>query len=83
MDTDLLEGVDDVRGFKDRSSWIREAIAEKLRNAGLKVSEALIYPPDRTTRTARKSDPPPADPIQKKAVKFEPAPNRKPKKPKL
>jgi hypothetical protein len=52
-DEELKRDIDMARGRRDRSLYIREAIAEKLRNDGFKVSEDLVYPPDRAGNTAK------------------------------
>jgi hypothetical protein len=46
-DAQLIADLDRARGRKDRSQFIREAIAEKLEAAGIRVPERLIYPPPR------------------------------------
>ena len=46
-DLELVSTLDKARGRKDRSLFIREAIAEKLARAGIRVREELIYPPQR------------------------------------
>ena len=46
-DLELVRNLDRARGRKDRSLYIREAIAEKLSSAGIRVREDLIYPPSR------------------------------------
>jgi SpoVK/Ycf46/Vps4 family AAA+-type ATPase len=46
-DEQLLGDMDGARGHKDRSLFIREAIAEKLRREGRQVPERLIHPPPR------------------------------------
>lgn len=47
VDEKMLAEIDSARGFKDRSQFVREAIAEKLATLGVKVAESLIYPPPR------------------------------------
>jgi|GEM_PF-5564447 len=47
VDEKMLAEIDSARGFKDRSQFVREAIAEKLASLGIKVAESLIYPPPR------------------------------------
>lgn len=54
-DKDLIAELDRARGRKDRSLFIREAIAAKLRDMGIKVPETLIYPPDRAKKVVRLS----------------------------
>jgi hypothetical protein len=46
-DAELLADIEKSRGRKDRSQFIREAIAEKLKGMGIHVREDLIYPPSR------------------------------------
>jgi hypothetical protein len=46
-DEELVAALDRARGYKDRSLFIREAIAEKLRKTGVSVPEKLIHPPPR------------------------------------
>ena len=43
----LVEKIDRARGPRTRSHFCREAIAEKLRTMGFKVSEQEIASPDR------------------------------------
>lgn len=43
----LIADLDRARGRKDRSQFIREAIAEKLQRVGIRVPQNLIYPPPR------------------------------------
>ena len=40
-------------GYSDRSSFIRDAIIEKLQAAGIKVSSALSLPPSRMGKGGR------------------------------
>jgi len=47
VDAEMLEKIDSARGFKDRSQFVREAIAGKLTAQGITVPESLIYPPPR------------------------------------
>lgn len=49
-DLELVRDLDRGRGRKDRSQFIREAIAEKLNGQGIRVREDLIYPPPRAAR---------------------------------
>jgi metal-responsive CopG/Arc/MetJ family transcriptional regulator len=49
-DQELVRDLDRGRGRKDRSRFIREAIAEKLNREGIRVREDLIYPPERAAR---------------------------------
>ena len=44
-DENLAAALDQARKFKDRSLFIREAIAEKLKQMGIDVPEEWIYPP--------------------------------------
>lgn len=53
MDAELLQEIEGARGRKSRSQFIREAIAEKLRAMGFKVSEDLVFPPDRAGNVAK------------------------------
>ena len=46
-DEKLIRDVDLRRGHKDRSQFIREAIAEKLKRMGIAVPEKLVYAPPR------------------------------------
>lgn len=46
-DVAFVRQLDLGRGRKDRSLFIREAIAQKLRDMNIKVPDSLIYPPDR------------------------------------
>jgi hypothetical protein len=46
-DEQLISDLDRARGRKDRSQLIREAIADKLQQLGIRVPENLIYPPPR------------------------------------
>jgi hypothetical protein len=46
-DEQLIADLDRARGRKDRSQFIREAIAEKLESLGIRVPERLIYLPPR------------------------------------
>ena len=47
LDEQLLGAMDRARGFKDRSQFVREAIAEKLRAMKIPVPERLVHPPPR------------------------------------
>ena len=47
LDSQLLRDIDIARGRKDRSQFIREAIAEKLTRMGIRIPESLIYAPAR------------------------------------
>lgn len=47
VDAELAAEMDRARRRKDRSQFIREAIAEKLDGMGVRVREELIYPPPR------------------------------------
>ena len=47
MDIGLASELDRARGRKDRSQFVREAIAEKLKRMKIRVPESLIYPPPR------------------------------------
>lgn len=51
-DLELVRELDRGRGRKDRSQFIREAIAAKLEGHGIRVCEDLIYPPMRSARVA-------------------------------
>ncbi len=51
-DLELVRELDRGRGRMDRSQFIREAIAQKLGELGIRVKEDLIYPPDRAARVA-------------------------------
>jgi hypothetical protein len=51
VDEHLLAMIDEAKGRKDRSFFLREAIAEKLVSQGLTVSEDLVYPPARSGNT--------------------------------
>jgi len=46
-DVELVRDMDRVRGRKDRSQFIREAIVEKLDSLGVRVPKDLIYAPGR------------------------------------
>jgi hypothetical protein len=51
-----------VVGYSDRSSFIRDAILEKLRSAGIEISTALSLAPSRTGKGGRPPKPyPPND----------------------
>ena len=45
-DETLISQIDAARGRKGRSFFLREAIAEKLRQMGYEVSDDLVYAPD-------------------------------------
>ena len=47
IDVGLAAELDRARGRKDRSQFVREAIAEKLKRMKIRVPESLIYPPPR------------------------------------
>jgi hypothetical protein len=49
-DLELVRDLDRARRRKDRSQFIREAIAEKLDRQGIRVREDLICPPPRAAR---------------------------------
>lgn len=55
MDAELLEDIEGARGHTSRSQFIREAIVEKLRGMGMKISEDMVFPPDRVSVVARVS----------------------------
>lgn len=40
--------MDEARGAKTRSFFVREAIANYLKALGVTVTDDMIYPPDRT-----------------------------------
>lgn len=46
-DESLVVDLDRARGYKDRSQFIREAIAEKLNRMGYQVRQSVVYPPPR------------------------------------
>ncbi len=46
-DAELVLDMERVLGSKDRSLFIREAIAEKLRKLNIPVPDELIHPPPR------------------------------------
>jgi hypothetical protein len=54
-DQELIEQMDAARGRTDRSLFIREAIADKLRKMNIHVPERLVYPPDRAKKVVRLS----------------------------
>lgn len=76
LDRDLLSKVEmaRVRSRKDRSSFIREAIAEKMRSMGIDVPDDLLFPPDlrigRLALNESDSGGPPAVQTPTKKVKF-------------
>ena len=45
-DEALIAQIDAARGRKGRSFFLREALAEKLRQMGFEVSDDLVYAPD-------------------------------------
>jgi len=45
-DETLIAQIDAARGRKGRSFFLREALAEKLRQMGYEVSDDLVYAPD-------------------------------------
>jgi len=47
LDPKLLDAVDQTRGVRSRSHFIREALVKALRDAGVEISDSMIYPPDR------------------------------------
>jgi hypothetical protein len=47
IDARLAADLDRARGRKDRSQFVREAVAEKLKRLGVPVPDDLIYPPPR------------------------------------
>ena len=55
MDAELLQELDGARGRTSRSQFVREAIAEKLKEMGFKISDALVFPPDRVSINTRVS----------------------------
>ena len=48
LDPLLLAKMDQARGSKTRSFFIRESIANYLRSLGTPVEDDIVYPPDRT-----------------------------------
>lgn len=46
-DAELIRDLDRARGRTDRSQFIREAIADKLKKMGIAVPDDLVYPPAR------------------------------------
>ena len=44
--------MDQVRGSKSRSFFMREALANYIRSLGVSVTDDMIYPPDRTSSGA-------------------------------
>jgi hypothetical protein len=53
LDADFLAEIDRARGRKNRSQFLREAIAEKLNGMGFRVSEDMVFPPDRVSVRAK------------------------------
>ena len=49
-DLELVRDLDHGRGRKDRSQFIREAIAKKLDGQGIRMREDLIHAPPRAAR---------------------------------
>src|SRR5579884_847103 len=56
LEKELLSRIDMVRGYQQRSQFIREAIAEKLRRSGISVPHRLVYPPPRAQVVQRVGD---------------------------
>lgn len=48
LDPHLIEKIDEARGSKSRSFFMREALAAYLNSLGIPVSDDMIYAPDRT-----------------------------------
>jgi metal-responsive CopG/Arc/MetJ family transcriptional regulator len=46
-DAELIRDLDRARGRTDRSQFVREAIADKLKKMGIAVPDDLVYPPAR------------------------------------
>jgi hypothetical protein len=53
LDKKLLEAIDSARGGADRSSYIREAIVDKLRLLNIPLPDAIQDAPDRAGKTYR------------------------------
>lgn len=56
LDPDFLEKIDAARGFKSRSFFIREALANYLRTLGYDITDSMIYPPDRAAAASQASE---------------------------
>ena len=71
MDIGLASELDRARGRKDRSQFVREAIAEKLKRMKIRVPESLIYPPPRAKviQMQLAAEETPKYPVRKKAAK--------------
>lgn len=85
LDEKLLVMVDKARGFVDRSLFFRQAIAEKLKQMGITVSDDLVFPPDRVHRlNCTLNDAPSSEPNpERREVKYsKPATKRAKRKPK-
>src|ERR1041384_8285455 len=46
-DAELIRDLDRARGRTDRSQFVGEAIADKLKKMGIPVPDDLVYPPAR------------------------------------
>ena len=46
-DAELIRDLDRARGRTDRSQFVKEAIADKLKKMGIVVPDDLVYPPAR------------------------------------
>ena len=53
MDAAFLAEIDRVRGGRSRSDFLREALFEHLKRAGVHLPEALKHGPDRTGKGGR------------------------------
>lgn len=89
LDKTLLGMVDSARlnsrSRQDRSAFIREALAEKMRSMGLEVPEDLLFPPElRSSSLNETSDSPPleaAQPAKQVSYREDLKKTRKPRNP--
>ena len=66
MNEKFIEKIDAAlpcMGYSDRSSFIRDAIIEKLHTGGVRVSPALGLAPSRIGKGGRSRKPKPNDPV--------------------
>lgn len=65
VDDTFLAAIDQARGGKSRSDFLREAIHAYLAKKGYELPESLKYGPDRTGKGGR---PRKAEPVAKRAA---------------
>ena len=71
LDKSLLGIVEQarLRMRKDRSTFIREALAEKMRGMGIDVPDDLLFPPDLRTVQLNETDSASTPPVETTAKK--------------